>query len=153
MRHYIQNSTSHVATIPTGNICFIENPITNEKPKYYQVHDFKSIEHNVSHTYHPEFAEFIVPTKYSPSRHITSYAIFSLNQVFMTDLSITSKTPSSLYNFQTSSHTTKPRVFPSLPYTKGNLKFVNKFNFKVLSDSTDYLPLCSLLIQHKICDT
>ena len=29
----IQNSTNHIATLPTGHIGYIEVPITNEKPK------------------------------------------------------------------------------------------------------------------------
>ena len=32
----IQNSSNHVATLPTGNIGYIEVPITNEKPKSSQ---------------------------------------------------------------------------------------------------------------------
>ena len=43
---------------------------------------------------------------------------YSLNQIYMTDSSITSNTPKYLYNLQPSSHATKPRVFPSLPHTK-----------------------------------
>ena len=30
----IQNSTNHIATLPTGHIGYIV-PITNEKPNYY----------------------------------------------------------------------------------------------------------------------
>ena len=29
----IQNSTNHIATLPTGHIGYIEVPISNEKPK------------------------------------------------------------------------------------------------------------------------
>ena len=46
----IQNSTNHIATLPTGHIGYIEVPITNEKPKYYQVNDINTLIHNV--TYH-----------------------------------------------------------------------------------------------------
>ena len=35
----LQNSTSHVGTLPAGHIGYIEVPITDEKPKYYQVND------------------------------------------------------------------------------------------------------------------
>ena len=60
--------------------------------------------------------------------------------------------PSSLYNVQPTSHTSKPRVFPSLPYTTENLKVINKFNFQ-FSDLTDteYITLCNLLLKYKTC--
>ena len=47
-----------------------------------------------------------------------------------------------LYNYQPKSHTSKSRVFPSLPYSPENLKFINKFNFH-FSDltNTDYVTL------------
>ena len=50
----IQNSTNHIATLPTGNIGYIEDPITNEKRKHYRVNDINTLIHNVTHTYHPE---------------------------------------------------------------------------------------------------
>ena len=43
---------------------------------------------------------------------------------------------STIYNAQHTSHTSKARIFPSLPYTTENLKFLNKFNFQ-FSDLTD----------------
>ena len=42
---------------------------------------------------------------------------------------------SSLYNVQPTSNTSEPRVFPSLPYTTENLKFIKKFDFQ-FSDLT-----------------
>ena len=58
--------------------------------------------------------------------------------------------PLSLYNVQPTTHTSKPRVFPSLPYSTENLKFINKFNFQ-FSDLTDteYVTLCNLLLKYK----
>ena len=41
----IQNTSKHVATLPTGHIEYIEVPITNEKPKFYQVNDIKTLIH------------------------------------------------------------------------------------------------------------
>ena len=38
---------------------------------------------------------------------------------------------SSLYNVQPISHTSKPRVFPSLPYTTETFKFEQNFQFLV----------------------
>ena len=45
----IQKSTIHFATLPTGHIGYIEVPITNEKPKYYQVNDINTLMCNVTH--------------------------------------------------------------------------------------------------------
>ena len=63
---------------------------------------------------------------------------------------------SQLYNVQPTSHTSKPRVFPSLPYTTKNLKFIKKCNFE-FSDltNTEYLHFVTcysntkLAMQHK----
>ena len=59
---------------------------------------------------------------------------------------------SSLYNVQLTSHTSKHRVFPSLPYTTENFKFINKFKFQI-SDLTDieYVTLCNLLLKYNTC--
>ena len=59
---------------------------------------------------------------------------------------------SPLYNVQPTSHTSKPRVSPSLPYTTENLKFTNKFIFQFsgLTD-TEYITLCNLLLKYKTC--
>ena len=62
---FIQNSTNHTATLPTGHTGYIEVPITNEKPKYYHVNDINHLIHNVTHTYHPEITEIIPQTNYS----------------------------------------------------------------------------------------
>ena len=68
---------------------------------------------------------------------------FSLQQVYMTNSDTPPKT-SSLYNVQPTSHTSKPRIFHSLPHTTENYKFINKFNFQ-FSDLTDteYITLCN----------
>ena len=79
----IQNSTNHVATLPTGHIGYIEVPITNEKPKYYQVNDIHTFIHNVTYTYHPEITEPIPQTNYSvsPNHDTFSTTQISLHQV------------------------------------------------------------------------
>ena len=43
---------------------------------------------------------------------------------------------SNVYNVQPTSDTPKSRTFPTLPYSKDSLKFINKFNFQ-FSDLTD----------------
>ena len=55
----IQNSRNHVATLFTGHIGYKEVPITNEKPKCYQVNGNNTLIHNVTHTYHPDITELI----------------------------------------------------------------------------------------------
>ena len=60
----IQNTSKHVATLPIGHIGYIEVPITNEKPKFYQVNDINTLIHNVTHTYHPDITEPVPPTNY-----------------------------------------------------------------------------------------
>ena len=59
---------------------------------------------------------------------------------------------SPLYNVQPTSHTSEKRIFPSLPYTSDNLKFINKFNFHFadLTD-TEYIALCNMLLKYKTC--
>ena len=66
-----------------------------------------------------------------------------------------SETPSiklHFYNVQPASQTSTPRVFPALPYTVENLRFINKFNFQ-FSDLTDAenVTLCNLLLKYKTC--
>ena len=63
-----------------------------------------------------------------------SFTIFTESNLYE-NLSSISTITKSLYNVQPTSHNTKPRIFPSLPYIKENLKFINKFNFQ-LSDLT-----------------
>ena len=124
----IQNSTNHVSTLPSGNIGYIEVPITNERPEYYQVHDINSLVHNVAHIYHPEITEAIVPTNYAPlyNEDTLYYPQISLNRLYMTDSSKTPNRPKSHYNVQPSSHTRKPCIFTSFPYTEENLNFIKK---------------------------
>ena len=59
---------------------------------------------------------------------------------------------SNIYNVQPTSDTPKSRTFPTLPYSKDNLKFINKFTFQI-SDLTDteYVTLCNPLVNHKNC--
>ena len=72
-------------------------------------------------------------------------------QIYMTNNDIPNQT-SPLYNVQPTSHTSEKRIFPSLPYTSENLKFINKVNFQ-FSDLTDseYITLCNMLLKYKTC--
>ena len=94
----IQNSTDHVATLPTGHIGYIEVPITNEKHKYYQDNDINTLIHNVAHTYHPEITEPIPQTNYSLSSNVDTFSTkqFSLHQIYMISplMRLSSKSPS-----------------------------------------------------------
>ena len=149
----IQNTSKHIATLPIGYIGYIEVPITNEKPKFYQVNDINTLIHNVTHTYHPDITEPVPPTNYVVhyDDSTTPPPQFSLNQIYMTHSDISHQT-SPLYNVQPSSKTSEKRIFPSLPYTSGNLKFISKFNFQ-FSDLTDteYITLCDMLLKYKTC--
>ena len=58
----IQNSTSHITTLPTEHIEYTEDPITNERPKYYHVIEINTLIHNVTHTYQPETTKIIPQT-------------------------------------------------------------------------------------------
>ena len=112
----IQNSTNHVATLPTGQMGYIEVLITNENPKYYQVSDMNTLIHNVTYAFHPEITVSIPQTIYSvsPNHDTFSTTQFSLHQVYMTGSDPLLRN-SSLYNVQPTSHTSKPQVFLSLP--------------------------------------
>ena len=149
----IENTSKHVATLPTGHIGYIEVPITNEKPKFFQVNDINTLIHNVTHTYHPEITEPVPQTNYIVQYDdpTTSPPKFSLHQIYMTNDDIPNQT-SPLYNVQPTSHTSEKRIFPSLPYTSENLKFIIKFNFH-FSDLTDteYITLCNMLLKYKTC--
>ena len=119
-----------MATLPTEHIGYIEVPIIYEKPKFYQVNDINTLIHNVTHSYHPDITEPVPPTNYVVhyDDSTTPPPQFSLHQIYMTDPDIQHST-SPLYNVQPTSNTSKKRIFPSLPYTSENLKFINKFNF------------------------
>ena len=148
----IQNTSKHVATLPTGHIGYIEVPITKEKPKFFQVNDINTLIQNVTHTYHPEITGPVPQTNYivhydDPT---TPPPQFSLHQIYMTNDDIPNQT-SPLYNVQpTFFH--NQRIFPSLPYTSENLKNIDKFNFQ-FSDLTDteYITLCNMLLKYKTC--
>ena len=149
----IQNISKHVATLPTGHIGYIEVPITNQKPKFFQVNDINTLIHNVTHTYHPEITEPLPQTNYIVQYDdpTTPPPQISLHQIYMTNDDIPNQT-SPLYNVQPTSHTSEKRNFPSLPYTSENLKFINKFNFQFsgLTD-TEYITLCNMLLKYKTC--
>ena len=149
----IPNTSKHVATLPTGHIGYIEVPITIEKPKFFQVNDINTLIKSVTHTYHPELTEPVQQTNYfvhydDPT---TPTPQFSLNQIYMTNSDIPHHT-SPLYNVQSTSHTSEPRIFPSLLNTSENPKFINKFNFQFpdLTD-TEYITLCNMLLRYKTC--
>ena len=121
--------------------------------KFRIFQDINTLIHNVTHTYHPEITKIIPQTNYSSQYKddTTPFYQFSLHQVYMTNHDIPTTT-SPLYNVQPTSHTSKNRGFPSLPYTTENLKFINKFNFhfSILTD-TEYISLCNLLLKYKTC--
>ena len=62
----LQNSTNYVASFPTGNIAYIEVPITNEKHKYYQVHDINSFTDSHQQIQHLLHLTQLLPQNSSP---------------------------------------------------------------------------------------
>ena len=76
------------------------------------------------HTYPPEITALVPQTIYSLqyNEDTVSSHQFSLHQVYMTNADTPPTKTSLLYNVQLTSHTSKPRIFPSLPYTTENLK-------------------------------
>ena len=121
----IQNTSKHIATLPTGHIGYIEVPITNKKPKFFQVNDINTLIPNVTYTYHPKTTEPIPQTNYIVQHDdaTTPPPQFTLHQIYMTNDDIPNQT-SPLYNVQPTSHTSEKRIFPSLPYTSEKLKFI-----------------------------
>ena len=97
----IQNTSKHVATLPTGHIGYIEIPITNEKPKFFQVNDIKTLINNVTLAYHPEITEPVPQTNYIIHHDdpTTPPPQFSIHQFYMTNSDISNQT-SLLYNVQ-----------------------------------------------------
>ena len=150
----IQNSTNHIATLPKGHIGYIEVPITNERPKYYQGNDLSTLAHIVAHTYHPDITKPIPLSNYNtPTQDIPSSSNhFSLHQIYVTSPTLHDTLHSNIYNVQPTSDTPKSRTFRTLPYSKDNLKFINKFSFHFFDlTDTEYVTLCNLLVKHKNC--
>ena len=109
--------------------------------------------HNVTQTYHPEITEPVPQTNYIiPYDDPTAPPPqLSLHQIYMTNSDIPNQT-SPLYNVQPSSHTSEKPIFPSLPYTSDNLKFINKFNFQFFDlTGTEYIALRNMLLKYKTC--
>ena len=124
---------------------YLQDTLPSDKPNYYQVSYINTLIHNVTHTYHPEITEQVPQTNYalqSNDNTVPSHQ-FSLHQLYMTDPT-SSLITSSIYNVQSTSHTSKPRTFPSIPYTTENPKFINKYNFQYSELShTENVTLCN----------
>ena len=145
----IQNSSNHIATLRTGHIGFIEVPITNEKPKFYQISDINTLIHNVTHTYHSEITEQVPQTNYTVrySDSTTPPLQFSPHHIYRQILSYHHKLHLFIM-FNLLLTLQKRAFFLKLPCTSENLKFINKLNFQ-FSDLTDteYITLCNLLLE------
>ena len=124
-----QNYTNHIATLPKGHIGYIQVPITNEQTKYYQVNDLNTLVHTVAHTFHPDITELIPVSNYdTPTQDMPSLSNhFSSHQIYMTSPTLQNTSHSNISNVQPTSDTPKSRTFPTLPYSKDNLKFINSF--------------------------
>ena len=130
----IQSSTNHIATLLKGHIGFLEVPFTKKQPKYYQVNSLNTLVHNVVHTYQPYTTEPTPLSNYNtPTKDIPSLSNhFSLHQIYMTSPTLHDKPHSNIYNDQPTFDSPKFCIFPTLPYSKDNLKFILNFNFQCL---------------------
>ena len=90
------------------HIDYIEKPITNEKPKYYQVNDINFLVHNVAHIYHSDLTESLLPSNYDitiPERFLVSSSAShsSLHQGYLTTPKLLNIPYSHIYNVQLTS--------------------------------------------------
>ena len=149
----IQNFTSNIATIPKGNIGYIEIPVTIEKPPYYQVNDVNTLIHSIIHTYHPDLTEPQKPSEYIcmdiQQQNYNSIQPH-INRIHINDKTFNIPVTPVIQNVQPTSVIKK--TFPPLPFTEENQNFIKKFNFQFsdLSD-TEYVKLCTILVNNKDC--
>ena len=119
----------------------------------YTINYLNTLVHIVAHTYHPDITEPSPLSYYNtPTQDKLSSNHFSSHQIYMTSATLHDTHHSTIYNVQPTSDTPKSRTFCTLPYSKDNLKFINKFTFQN-SDLTDteFVTLCNLLVKHKNC--
>ena len=159
--HYNSNINQKINRLPLNLLLYFPKTIHVSHTyselilkQYYQVNDINTLVNNVAHTYLPDITEPIPSSKYITSTQDipSSSNHFSLHQIYMTSPTIHDKPHSKIYNVQPNSDTSKSRTVPTLPYSKDNLKFINKYNilFSDLTD-TEYVTLCNLLVKHKKC--
>ena len=113
------NSTNVVPTPPKGQIGFIKVPITNEKPKNYQVSGINTLFHIVARIYHPDLTEPIPPSNYDLTipDGISYASRFCLHLNYWTTPTVLVILSSHrLYNVQPTFETSKLRVFPTPPF-------------------------------------
>ena len=53
----VENHTTHVFTLPTGRLGYLEVLVTTAKPHRYRNIDFDTLIQLVVHTYHPDITE------------------------------------------------------------------------------------------------
>ena len=127
----IQNFTSHSATLPRGNIGYIEIPIIQTTPPYYRVQDVNSLIHSVLHTNHPDTTIPIKQNDYTDMNFCTRVILHSLleiNKIEINNKTLQLPIPSVTGNLRPSDKIGED--FPLLPYTAENQQFIKKINFE-----------------------
>ena len=147
----IQNFTSHPATLPRGNIGYIEIPTIQTTPPHYRVQDVNSLIHSVMHTYHPDTTIPIKQNDYSDMNlctRVIPQSLLEINKIEINAKTLQLPIPSVTGNLRPSDKIRKG--FPSLPYTAENQQFTKKFEYSDLTD-TEYVNRCNILINNQHC--
>ena len=147
----IQNFTSHPATLPRGNIGYIEIPTIQTTPPHYRVQDINSLIHSVMHTYHPRTTIPIKQNDYSDMNlctRVIPQSLLEINKIEINDKTLQLPILSVTGNLRPSDKIRKG--FPSLPYTAENQQFTKKFEYSDLTD-TEYVNRCNILINNQHC--
>ena len=92
------------------------------KPHHYRNNVSNTLIHSVVHTYNPDISE---PIKAHNQDMEQTNNYFGMNHI---DLYKDHKTNKTVFEVQPSQKWA-PRVFPILPYCKGKLQFLKKFQF------------------------
>ena len=74
----VRKDTSHMATLPTGLIDYIEIPFTTVRPLHYRVKDINTLIHTVIHTYHPDIIGPVVNHYQDMTQNTASFEIIQL---------------------------------------------------------------------------
>ena len=123
----IQNFTTLPATLPRGNIGYIENPITETTHPHYRVHDVNSLIHSVIHAYHPDTTIPIKQNDYTDMNlctRVIPQPLLEINTREVNDKTLQLLKLSGTGNFRPSDKIRKD--FPSLPKTKENQPLLKK---------------------------
>ena len=137
----------HLATLPTGIIGYLGNPLTTVKPSGYKLNDLDTLIHSVVLTYHLEINTPII-FHYQDIKRRNIF--FEVNFIDLYRGPIINNTVCTVKPSQRIA----PRVLPPLEYSKGKLQFMKKFVFQYSDlENSDQIQLCNFLVQKLSCVT